>query len=835
MGNYLTTPNAVKDTQNGGNERMRYGTCAMQGWRVTMEDAHLVYVFDHAVEGGNPSQNSGQPIALFGVYDGHGGPQVSQFVVRHLVEELMKTPDFRKGRFDGAFRATYIILDQLLAQPQSQAELELLLHHNTHGTATRSPSMTLVAGSAEGTTDACIAGNPLVGNAAGIGCLNPSIATVPSAEMDLSSSKDVVEKAEAVPDCTKGRGFRSSVKLGGKKLYHRVGNHRRKNSLRNNTGAANNLTMLSSFEAVDVSEEHRPYASQPAPSPGPAATSRTARLRRRRESAPPKEPAVSGSNDYSSSNRDSINPVSLVSDAASSFTTNHVQLRPSPEAREAQNGTNSVLPDGARSPRPVGGPTSFGHDNSRVRSDTAGGRWDTSTSSCHTSRASQSLSVEPSSSDALAPSNVTTGVAGGLFSFQGFKSLLSTVMRMGSTVGRHGTTTQGSLAMLAGCTALSVLMTNTQIVVANTGDSRCVLCRGDVAVELSKDHKPGLAEERSRIYAAGGWLEMGRVNGNLNLSRAIGDLVYKSNSSLPPERQVVSGVPDVVIVDITEHDKFLVIGCDGIWESSTSQEIVNFIRDRIDTMETLGEVLEALFEELLSPNPTLFEFGCDNMTAILVDLQPQRRAGASCKDVSARRLLQSPRRSTDATIKTVPAELSVSGTRAHKEEATVPNKFMDRDGRKDVWQSAHSKTSEKTDVSGGFPPDHGTFWEAQNGSPYAPARPVGLVRESGDRKPNVYETWERVVANAAASGASPATVAAVHQDNGAVTVESKKHIRRRETPKASAPFVSRSARNVKREPQPSNNRPAQSQEATSPASSARGAVSKKNPSRSTRN
>lgn len=51
---------------------------------------------------------------------------------------------------------------------------------------------------------------------------------------------------------------------------------------------------------------------------------------------------------------------------------------------------------------------------------------------------------------------------------------------------------------------------------------------------------------------------MGRVNGNLNLSRAIGDLMYKSNTALPPERQVVSGVPDVVIVDITEQDKFLV-------------------------------------------------------------------------------------------------------------------------------------------------------------------------------------------------------------------------------------------------------------------------------------
>jgi hypothetical protein len=51
---------------------------------------------------------------------------------------------------------------------------------------------------------------------------------------------------------------------------------------------------------------------------------------------------------------------------------------------------------------------------------------------------------------------------------------------------------------------------------------------------------------------------MGRINGNLNLSRAVGDLVYKSNTSLSPDKQVVSVVPDVVIVDITDQDSFLV-------------------------------------------------------------------------------------------------------------------------------------------------------------------------------------------------------------------------------------------------------------------------------------
>lgn len=52
---------------------------------------------------------------------------------------------------------------------------------------------------------------------------------------------------------------------------------------------------------------------------------------------------------------------------------------------------------------------------------------------------------------------------------------------------------------------------------------------------------------------------MGRVNGNLNLSRALGDLVYKQDTTLPPEKQIVSAVPDVLgIYREYERDEFLV-------------------------------------------------------------------------------------------------------------------------------------------------------------------------------------------------------------------------------------------------------------------------------------
>lgn len=39
-----------------------------------------------------------------------------------------------------------------------------------------------------------------------------------------------------------------------------------------------------------------------------------------------------------------------------------------------------------------------------------------------------------------------------------------------------------------------------------------------------------------------------RVNGNLNLSRAIGDLKYKGNENLAPAEQIITAQPDIVKV-----------------------------------------------------------------------------------------------------------------------------------------------------------------------------------------------------------------------------------------------------------------------------------------------
>jgi len=95
---------------------------------------------------------------------------------------------------------------------------------------------------------------------------------------------------------------------------------------------------------------------------------------------------------------------------------------------------------------------------------------------------------------------------------------------------------QHSVEMMEGkgCTANVLMVLNNMLICANAGDSRCVLGEGGRAVPLSIDHKPNQKRERDRIYKAGSTINVeGRIDGNLNLSRAIGDIAHKKNPKLP--------------------------------------------------------------------------------------------------------------------------------------------------------------------------------------------------------------------------------------------------------------------------------------------------------------
>ncbi|KAH7094471.1 phosphatase 2C-domain-containing protein [Paraphoma chrysanthemicola] len=173
---------------------------------------------------------------------------------------------------------------------------------------------------------------------------------------------------------------------------------------------------------------------------------------------------------------------------------------------------------------------------------------------------------------------------------------------------------------VSGCTATVAILSKDKIYCGNAGDSRTVLGVKGRAKPLSFDHKPQNEAEKARIQAAGGFVDFGRVNGNLALSRAIGDFEFKKSADLPPEQQIVTAFPDVEIHDINEDDEFLVVACDGIWDCQSSQAVIEFVRRGIVAKQPLESICENMMDNCLASNSDTGGVGCDNMTITIVGL-----------------------------------------------------------------------------------------------------------------------------------------------------------------------------------------------------------------------
>jgi len=203
-----------------------------------------------------------------------------------------------------------------------------------------------------------------------------------------------------------------------------------------------------------------------------------------------------------------------------------------------------------------------------------------------------------------------------------------------------------------GCTAVvaAILTEPTPVlVVANAGDSRCVLARNGAAVRMTVDHKPLQTRERNRILAAGGTVTNGRVDSNLNLSRSLGDLHYKRDLTRTPDLQKISPVPDVTFIPLTNEDEFVILACDGIWDILSEQDVVGRVcelwalikNEMTNNGETLSDaeickqIAQQLCDHCIAPTPFDSETGgagCDNMTAMVIRVKDEWRRQLSPPD-----------------------------------------------------------------------------------------------------------------------------------------------------------------------------------------------------------
>jgi serine/threonine protein phosphatase PrpC len=147
----------------------------------------------------------------------------------------------------------------------------------------------------------------------------------------------------------------------------------------------------------------------------------------------------------------------------------------------------------------------------------------------------------------------------------------------------------------SGACLVCALVTPTHFIVASCGDCVAFLFRLNddgtrVTRELTRDHEPSLPEERARIEAAGHRVVLmdtggGRIDGDLNISRAFGDSIFKHSAPLARMPRfneegllvdadpstllthktfAITAHPDIVIVERTPQDIMLLLGSDGL-------------------------------------------------------------------------------------------------------------------------------------------------------------------------------------------------------------------------------------------------------------------------------
>lgn len=148
--------------------------------------------------------------------------------------------------------------------------------------------------------------------------------------------------------------------------------------------------------------------------------------------------------------------------------------------------------------------------------------------------------------------------------------------------------------------------------VLNSGDSRCVVCKNNLAVVLTKDHKPKWPEELKRIQDLGGKVEFDgydwRIK-DLSVSRAFGDL---------DAEPYVTCAPDIYKYKLTSDVKFMVLACDGLWDVMNSQDVVNFVLENCYEIGSNKRINQTLNIAQILGKHAISIGSTDNITIIVV-------------------------------------------------------------------------------------------------------------------------------------------------------------------------------------------------------------------------
>ena len=185
-------------------------------------------------------------------------------------------------------------------------------------------------------------------------------------------------------------------------------------------------------------------------------------------------------------------------------------------------------------------------------------------------------------------------------------------------------------ASASGTTCTIAIQKGNQLWIASVGDSRCVLVvpcsnTGELkAVDVTRDHKPDIPEERERIIREGGvvikppsdvnhrvYVKGYRFPG-LAMSRALGDLIGH-------HRAGISATPEIRH-EILTGDESLVLCSDGVWEFLSSQEAVDLISQELKSsleMEAAEKLCKTSWDRWIAEEHGVV---VDDITALVAKL-----------------------------------------------------------------------------------------------------------------------------------------------------------------------------------------------------------------------
>jgi len=188
------------------------------------------------------------------------------------------------------------------------------------------------------------------------------------------------------------------------------------------------------------------------------------------------------------------------------------------------------------------------------------------------------------------------------------KAIKETFLRIDQDVCKN----QEKLKIQGGSTALCALMNSNGIHLANVGDSKAVVFRGDQQLALNIEHRANNEEEKTRVERRGGVVfeKKGRsssrflVQGALELTRSIGDISYK---------KYITSEPDILNYKFDSNDEYIILASDGFWNEVNEQEVAGMIKS---FGQTRG-LSKFLVEEVLKRK----HYNIDNITLIVIDLK----------------------------------------------------------------------------------------------------------------------------------------------------------------------------------------------------------------------